>query len=196
MCGPVDAVVLAAGLGRRMGGAKHLLRLEGKPLLAHVLGALRGSRVRRTTVVLRVGDVAGQALSRELGAEAIWAEDPVEGRAASVRAGVRATPGDVGGFLFAMADQPFLGSEDFDALIAAFQEGRSGIVHASYAGARGTPVLLAAHYRDELLSLRDRQGGRVLMARHPADVGGVALDPARGRDLDRPEDLPAGDTDS
>jgi molybdenum cofactor cytidylyltransferase len=190
----VDAVVLAAGLGRRMGGAKHLLPLDEKPLLAHVLEAVGGSRVRKTRVVLRVGDVAGQSLSLELGAEAIWAETTGEGRAASVRAGVRATPADAAGLLFAMADQPFLGSEDFDALIAAFREGRSGIVHASYDGARGTPVLFSAHYRDELLSLRDRQGGRVLMARHPTDVRGVALDPARGRDLDRPEDLPSGDT--
>ena len=64
-------------------------------------------------------------------------------------------------------------------------------MQASYAGVRGSPVLFDRRYRDELLALRGADGGRVLLARHRADVRLVSLDPERGQDLDRPGDLPA-----
>lgn len=51
--GPVAAVVLAAGLGKRMGvpTPKVLLHAAGRPLLAHVLATLREAGVPRIVVV-------------------------------------------------------------------------------------------------------------------------------------------------
>jgi molybdenum cofactor cytidylyltransferase len=185
----VDAAVLAAGRATRMGRAKHLLRAKDVPMLQSVLAALRSSRVRRVVVVLREGDEEGRRLAESLGARAVDAEDADEGRAASVRAGLRALPEPSDGVLFALADQPYLETEDFDALIACFEEGDAGIVHAVYAGDRGSPVLFATRYRPELLALRGRDGGRQVIRRHIGDAAGVDLPPERGRDVDRPEDL-------
>ena len=182
-------VVLAAGRATRMRAPKHLLPVAGEPMLARVLRTLGRTQVAERCVVLRPDDDKGRALARALGVPAVASEDPAEGRAASVRAGVRASSGEVAGWLFAMADQPFLEPRDFDALIDAFRTGLAGIVCARYDAQRGTPVLFAARYRDELLALRGHEGGRVLIERHAADVAGVALDPGRGRDLDRPADL-------
>jgi len=182
------ALVLAAGLGRRMGGSKHLRELEGRPLLAHVVEALLGLPLTGVTGVLRPGDRPGMALLEELGAGIAIAESVDEGRAASVRAGVRAAPRDAD-LLFALADQPFLRAEDFAALLAALAPDGPGIVHASYDGQRGSPVLFSARYRAELLALRGADGGRAVIAAHPEDTLGIELDPERGRDVDRPEDL-------
>ena len=102
-------------------------------------------------------------------------------RAASVRAGVRAAPED-SDLLFALADQPYLRAEDYDRLIAAADPG--GIVHASYAGARGSPVLFGRRHRAELLELSGGEGGRVVIERHPGAARAVELDSERGRDLD------------
>jgi len=181
--------VLAAGRGRRMGGAKHLLPVDGRPMLARVVDALRASRADGVIGVLRPGDDAGAALLAELGADVAFAEPEDEGRAASVRAGVRAAPPDRD-LLFALADQPYLRAEDFDALIARRADGAGpSIVHALYAGQRGSPVLFGAEHRDELLALRGSQGGRAVIAAHPRDAVGVDLEPERGRDLDAPADL-------
>jgi CTP:molybdopterin cytidylyltransferase MocA len=169
-----------------MGGPKHLLAVDGQPMLLRVVRALKASRVERVVVVLRPGDETAGALLLEEGVSRVWAEDPEEGRAASLRAGVRALPSDHA-VLFALADQPWLESGDFDRLLEA--AGRAGIVHASYAGERGSPVLFAACYRDALLALRGTEGGRVLIRQHADDTVAVELDPERGRDLDRPEDL-------
>jgi CTP:molybdopterin cytidylyltransferase MocA len=184
----VFAVVLAAGRGRRMGGAKHLRLVDGRPMLAHVVEALRPV-CAGIACVLRPGDDEGAALLAELDVAVAWAEPADEGRAASVRAGVRSAAPDCD-LLFALADQPFLRSEDFARLVEVRRESGSGIVHAAYAGERGSPVLFAPGYREELSALRGAQGGRALIAAHPEDARAVDLDPERGRDLDQPEDLP------
>ena len=158
-------------------------------MLAHVLVALRGSRVRQVTVALREGDDEAAALVARDGAAIAWVEGAAETRSASIHAGVGAVRSDAEGILFAMADQPFLGASDFDALIGAFRDQPAGIVYARYAGQRSTPVLFASRYRAALLDLRGEEAGRVLIERHPDDAVGVDLDPERGRDLDRPEDL-------
>ncbi len=184
----VQAVVLSAGRGRRMGRPKHLLPLPdgGGVMLDRVLAALKGSRGMDPVVVLRPGDAAGCERATALGCRSVWAEDEDEGRAASVRAGVRASP-EQAAILFALADQPWLLPGDFDALIE--RAGDAAIVQASYLGQRGSPVLFGPALRPELLALFGGEGGRVLIERHRGEVIDVALDPVRGRDVDRLEDL-------
>jgi molybdenum cofactor cytidylyltransferase len=146
--------------------------------------------VRQVAVVLGAGDERGRALLDSIGVRAVEPESPDEGRAASVRAGLAALPPDAEGVLFALADQPFLEPEDFDALIERFERGDVGMVHATYDGERGSPVLFGVAYRAELEELRGSEGGRAVILRHPHDAVGVPLPPERGRDLDSPEDLP------
>jgi molybdopterin-guanine dinucleotide biosynthesis protein A len=49
----VTGVVLAGGAGRRMGGAKATALLDGRPLVAWVLDALRGAGIERRVVVAK-----------------------------------------------------------------------------------------------------------------------------------------------
>jgi molybdenum cofactor cytidylyltransferase len=173
-----------------MGRPKHLIPVSGIPVLVRVVEALRSSRVHTIAVVLRPGDQEGKALLAGLDVKWVETEDAEEGRAASVRAGLAALSREAEGLLFALADQPFLLAEDFDALIERFARHDVGIVYAAYAGQRGTPVLFGAAYRSELQRLRGAEGGRVVILGHPDDAAAVALPPGRGLDLDRPEDLP------
>jgi CTP:molybdopterin cytidylyltransferase MocA len=180
------AIVLAAGRGRRMGGPKHLIDIDGVPMLLHVVCALRDSQAVDLRVVLRPDDEAGEACLKAEGVRIATVAAGDEGRSASVRAGVADTP-EGGGLLIALADQPFLSVADFDQLIAAADADR--IIRACYADSPGTPVLFAPRYRSELLVLAGSEGGRSVIARHPEQVRSVALDPEHGRDLDTQEDL-------
>ena len=141
--------------------------------------------------VLRAGDALGLEVARKLGAAAVFAESTEEGRAASIRAAVRATAADTAGLLVALADQPFLEPRDFAALLAEFRRAAQGIVRARYADEPGTPVVFSRRYFPELLQLAGRDGGRKVIADHADQVRFVDLPPERGRDLDTPEDLPA-----
>lgn len=187
----IEACVLAAGRGQRMGGPKHLLPLQGVALLEHVVRALTRTSLTRVSVVLAPGDADGRALAERLGARALEAESADEGRAASVRACVRAVARGASGLLIALADQPFLESADFEAILAEGLRAPHTIVRAHYAGEPGSPVLFARDHFAELLGLRGREGGRSVIARHPDAVRLVDLPAAHGRDLDRPEDLPS-----
>ena len=159
-------------------------------MLLRVITALRDSRAGRIAVVLRPGDEAGERLVRGLGVEVRTAERVEDdGRAASVRAAVGSARPEASGLLMALADQPWLRAEDFDALLRAFESGSAGIVRARFAGSPGTPVVFARRYFEELSSLPPGEGGRAVISRHPDDVAAVDLDPERGRDVDRPEDL-------
>ncbi len=155
-------------------------------MLVRVAEALLGSAADSLVVVLRPGDEPGQQAAAALDLGTALAEPAEEGRAASVRAGVRACPEDHA-LLFAQADQPWLEVGDFDQLIAAARP--DGIVQACYDGVRGSPVLFGPVYRSELLALCGGEGGRVVVARHPERVTAIPLEPARGRDVDRPADL-------
>lgn len=182
--------MLAAGRGSRMGGAKHLLALDGVPLLERVLHTLARTSASRVFVVLAPGDAEGQALAERLGVAVVRAENADEGRAASVRAAVRATSSHAHGLLFALADQPFLQADDFERLFGELRQAPGSIVRARYDSQPGSPVVFARDYFPELLELRGREGGRSVIARHPDAVRSVDIVAARGRDLDRPEDLP------
>ena len=85
----VLAVVLAAGRGRRMSGAKHLLPVDGRPMLAHVIDALRPV-ADGLVCVLRPGDEPGAALLAELGVAVAWAEPADEGTHSHLGVGVLA----------------------------------------------------------------------------------------------------------
>jgi len=177
-----------------MGFPKHLYALEGVPLLERVVRVLLGTAATPIRVVLRPGDRAGAELAKSLGATPIFAENADEGRAASIRAAVRATRSDTSGLLVALADQPFLEPADLDALISEFGRAAQGIVRARYAGEPGTPVIFSRAHFPELLRLEGRDGGRRVIAANADEVRFVDLDPVRGRDLDTPEDLPARKT--
>jgi molybdenum cofactor cytidylyltransferase len=184
-----------------MGGFKHLIeidRTEGgatarRPLLGHVLATAARTRHAGITCVLASGDARGAELAAAFEISVVHALPRGEGRAASVRAGVRAAP-DARGWLFLMADQPFLTTDDLAHLSAAWAGDADRIIRASYAGQGGTPAIFGQRYRDALLALRGGEGGRVILARHPEAIVDVPLSPARGHDLDTRNDLPADAT--
>jgi molybdenum cofactor cytidylyltransferase len=172
-----------------MGGAKHLRELRGVPLAERVIRALRDTSASRVSLVLAPGDSEGRALAERVGVRSLEAESPDEGRAASVRAAVRAAAPDSAAILFALADQPFLEAADFERLLAAFRADPRGIVRASYGAEPGSPAVFARAHFAELLELRGRDGGRAVIVRHPGLTRLVDLPVEHGRDLDTPEDL-------
>ncbi len=73
----LSGVVLAGGMGSRMGGDKGLMELCSKPMVLHVVGAV--SRVAGD-ITVAVGKGRGDAYSRVLGTRARVVEDREEGR--------------------------------------------------------------------------------------------------------------------
>jgi 2-C-methyl-D-erythritol 4-phosphate cytidylyltransferase len=118
------AVVLAAGSGRRLGGAaKALLPLGGRPVLAWSLAALRASpSVGQIVVVMRAADEETLRTQWRTDARALGADLVVAGgteRWLSSRAGVEATDPAWSLAIVHDAARPLLRADEVERLIAA-----------------------------------------------------------------------------
>ncbi|HKJ11429.1 MAG TPA: NTP transferase domain-containing protein [Ornithinimicrobium sp.] len=192
----VDALVLAGGRGRRLGGQdKAAIRIEGRSLLDHVLaGVARTPAVTRTVVV---GDVELPAGTP--GAVRQLVEDPPgSGPVAAIDAGVRWLRGaDCAPWTLVLAvDQPGAGAvvpaliqatrtydtvpPTVDALVPRDDAGRWQWLLAVYR----TESLRRA--LDGLPRAQDAAMRRVFGALR---VGDVSVDTSLLGDIDTPEDL-------
>ncbi|HEY8981241.1 MAG TPA: NTP transferase domain-containing protein [Streptomyces sp.] len=135
---PYDAVVLAGGGARRLGGAdKPGVRVGGRALLDRVLGACADAV--RTVVV---------AAPRPTARPVDWAreEPPGGGPVAALDAGLRGTTADR--VVVLSADLPFLAPDTVHRLLAALDTGVDG---ALLADADGRDQPLVAAYRTAAL---------------------------------------------
>jgi CTP:molybdopterin cytidylyltransferase MocA len=126
----IAAVVLAAGAATRFGAPKQEL------LLPRVLARLAESPVDEVVVVEGAYRLAG------LPARAVACRDWDRGPGASLRCGLAALGPGVEAAVVCLADGPNLSPDAVRRVLAAWRAGASSVVAASYAGARGHPVVL------------------------------------------------------
>lgn len=190
----VGALVLAAGLSRRMGeGNKLLAPLDGAPLVARSVDAALASRARPVVVV--TGHEAERVRAALAGRAVVFADNPdyAAGLSASLRAGIGALGGALDGAVVCLADMPWVRAAHVDALVAAFEAvGERPICVPTFEGQRGNPVLWPARYFAALAALRGDTGARALLAAHAAEVCYVPVaDPGVTLDVDTPAALAA-----
>ncbi|MHC4550595.1 MAG: bifunctional UDP-N-acetylglucosamine diphosphorylase/glucosamine-1-phosphate N-acetyltransferase GlmU [Planctomycetota bacterium] len=116
---PLAAVVLAAGQGKRMRarGPKVLVEACGRPLVAHVLEALRPLHARPTVVVHGHG---GSAVQQALaGRDLLFAHQPEQrGTGHAVQCALPRLDGFAGDVLILCGDTPLLTTEVLQTLVA------------------------------------------------------------------------------
>ena len=188
----LDAVLLAAGAGSRLGGQpKSLLERDGVPLIRHQIAALRAAGMRELVVVLGhhaepiAAALAGVAVTQVRNAA------PDQGQASSLRVGLQALRDGLDGVVVALADQPLIDKADVAALIAAFEcRADAAMVVPRVAGAPGNPVLITAELRAEWLAGPAAEVGRRWRDAHPGRVAWFDRDNDHYRlDIDTVEDI-------
>ena len=188
----IAAIILAAGLSRRMGKANKLLaEIDGAPMVTRVADAVLASKASVAIVVTgheaqRVGATLG---GRKLAF--VHNPDYAEGLASSLRCGLAALPGDVDGVLVCLGDMPRITAAHLDRIIAAFSplEGRA-ICVPTCRGKWGNPVLFDRRFVAEMRRLKGDQGARHLIGQHHEVVAEVEMDDeAVLIDIDSPDKL-------
>jgi len=193
------AVILAAGVGSRFGGGKVRAPLEGRPLLAHVLAAVREAGIGRVVVVL--GRDAGAALDAVRDVDPGVLErvlvtvnpTPERGLATSLRLGFGAATAVAppAGVLVLLGDQPRVRADVLRVLCGAVASAHAIAVVPRYAGdAAPNPVLLLPAGWPLVEGLTGDRGLGPLLAADPARVVRVAV-PGANPDVDTPADLAA-----
>ncbi|MHC4323252.1 MAG: nucleotidyltransferase family protein [Planctomycetota bacterium] len=185
----ICAIVLAAGLSRRMGVQKLLLPFGGKTVIAHIVDQLLGSTVDEVHAV--VGHQT-ERISAELSNRAVSiVNNPnyTSGMLSSVRCGLRNLPEKCREVVVVLGDQPSVTAELIDKMLEAFAATDKSILVPLYKGKRGHPILFCSHYRDEILTQYDDVGLRGLLHSHSGDIFELAVSTASVLcDMDYPED--------
>jgi len=189
----IEAIVLAAGLGTRMGQAKPLLLVDGEPALARVLRRIRDAGLAHPVVVL--GAPSAQRIDEAVDltdATIVLNESPEAGMSGSLRLGLAAVSGEAAGALVFHADMPFVATETVQAVVRAADCG-ADIAAPRFRGHRGFPVFFRqARFPELRESLVGDTGGRAYLETHRDELVCVDVDdPGCVHDIDRPGDLKA-----
>jgi molybdenum cofactor cytidylyltransferase len=184
----IAAVVLAAGLSRRMGQAKLLMPVGGRAIVRYVVESVLAGGVDLVWVV--TGPDVEPIETALAGLEVQIAVNPApeEGQASSLRAGIAALPASVDAVLIALGDQPSLAPSIIPALLAARRTSPKLIVAPRYRDGQGNPVLFKREIFPELLRLTGDQGARPIIQKEPARVEWVELDLPMPPDVDTLDD--------
>ncbi len=181
----IAAVVLAAGMGSRMGRQKLLLPVaEGRPLIRLSVERVIAAGLDDVVVVLgRDADAVGAALAG-LPVRTVVNPRYAEGQSTSLRAGLDALGPATEAVVVALGDQPLPDPALIGQLVSAFRASGRPIVVPRYRDGRGNPVLFAAGLFDELRAVTGDTGGRGVVARDPGRVVEVPVDDLIPPDVD------------
>jgi molybdenum cofactor cytidylyltransferase len=188
----VAAVVLAAGMSRRMGTPKQLLRIGGETILERTLKNVRASNASEITLVLgHLAEDVQKAIATQ-GLKLVINPDYGQGMGTSLRSGLAAVGSDAAAALIVLGDQPWVTAETLDHLIACHQERKPQIIIPTYKGFRGNPVLLDRSVFAEVQSLNGNVGCRAIFGDHTEGILKLPVnDPGILLDIDSRNDLEA-----
>lgn len=187
----VAAVVLAAGLSRRLGRSKQLLPWRGSTLLGYTVSTLLHAGISRIAVVTGHDASAVASAVADLPVTLVHNPDFVQGQGTSVACGARwAQQCAIDRVLFVPCDQPFLSAVHIAMLLAADPHAAALVPRVE--GQPTSPVMWAATALPLLAQLSGEQGGRRLFAE--GSIKPTYIDLAAPEllcDIDTPEDYAA-----
>jgi molybdenum cofactor cytidylyltransferase len=187
----IAAVVLAAGAASRFGSPKALARLDGRPILEHVLDAVRDAGIREVVVVLgHAADEIEEGITW-LDERLLRNPDP-RFLSSSLQLGVAAAAAlepPPSAVVIVLGDQPRTRSDVIRALVSAARSSDRPVVVPRYAeGGGANPTLLKADAFELVDEATGDRGLGPVLAADPDLVLEVPV-PGSNPDIDTPGDL-------
>jgi molybdenum cofactor cytidylyltransferase len=184
------AALLAAGVGRRVGGPKAFLDVGGETILARVTrGCLAGGF--RPLVAVLPPQLVEEARERypEIGGILVN-PDPDSGPLRSLNLALDALPETSAGVLMVLVDFVLVRPSTYRALAEAVGRDSARLWRPIHQGRHGHPVWFPADLFDSLRQAAVTEGARAVVYANQARWGAVEVDdPWIHRDLDTAEDL-------
>ncbi|MTI79699.1 MAG: nucleotidyltransferase family protein [Firmicutes bacterium] len=163
----ISAVILAAGLSRRMGKPKQLLPLGSKKLVEHAVANALYSKAGEVIVVIGAQREKVEQTLSLYDVKTVFNPRYNEGQGTSVAAGAAAVSSQCQGILYLLADQPFVYPEVIDGIIDAFLDKKAPVVRA---GRTGHPVLFDIALKHQIMQLSGDTGGRKIISKYKQNI--------------------------
>jgi molybdenum cofactor cytidylyltransferase len=187
----IAAVILAAGMSRRMGSPKGLLGLGGRTVVERIVISAAGAEASPLVVVT---GHAPERIRDGLWAypEVTFAHNPnyeIGGMLSSVQSGVAAILNRCDAFFLMLLDQPLVQPATLRFMAAHRKGSGSRIVMPAFKGEHGHPLLIDASYAAEILAIGIDATLHTFVQKHRGEIDVLEVeDPGVVTDLDTPED--------
>lgn len=187
----IGAVILAAGLSKRMGKSKLTLMLDKIPIIEHVMRHVEASDVDSIVLVYSKYTRDVKPLADKHGIHCVENDHAEDGLSTTVKLGLSHMLGEQG-VMFVLGDQPFIETRDINMLVGHFRKNRDKIiVPVNYEG-RGNPVIFPEKYFNEILAIGGDKGARQLLDKYAEDIVFVEVDESKIQfDVDTVDDFEA-----
>lgn len=159
----ITAIIMASGLSKRMGTDKLILPFRRKLLFQHILDTLEKIAFEEIIIVTTNEKIMDYA--KKKGITAVVNDDADKGQSASILKGLENSPKS-DGYMFIVADQPFLSEETIQTLINVFSKNPDKIVMPFFKGAKGNPVIFPHRVKKDLMKITGDQGGSVVIKKN------------------------------
>jgi molybdenum cofactor cytidylyltransferase len=175
----IAALVLAAGLSRRMAPWNKLLALlpSGQTMIAQTVDNVLATSASPVVVVVGHQDELIRDALTDKKIRFVHAPDFADGMAASLRAGMTALSNGIGAVLICLGDMPLINPSELNRIISAYDpsEGRE-IIIPSHDGQRGNPVLWGRRFFNELLNLSGDSGAKQILHKYMEYVSEIPIE--------------------
>lgn len=185
----ISAIILAAGLSKRMKQPKPLLRWGNQSVIRHIADTLVTAGVRNIVVVC--GSNMG-SIQKELEETcALTVYNPFfenNEMSDSVKRGISAIEDDQQAALICLADQPMMLPQTVDMILSEYIRLNASLVFPSFQYRRGHPWLVDRKLWPEIMKLQPPQTMRDFLNEHASEIHYVQVESETIlADMDTPE---------
>jgi molybdenum cofactor cytidylyltransferase len=185
----IAGIVLAAGLGTRMGRNKMLINLDGRSVVRRAVETATAARLSPVLVVMGHEHDRVQAALNGLLYLKVINPDYALGMNTSLRAGIAAVPDSCAAALLMLADMPLVDARMLTDLCEAFRSKQSPLVVSTYDQVVAPPIVYGRELFAELLALRAEDCGKRVVKAHRDEALELAWPASALTDLDQPGDV-------
>jgi len=158
----ISAIIMAAGLSKRMNRDKLLMKIKGKFIFEFIFETINKCKDCFEDVIIVAKEEIILVRAIEYGFIAVKNDNSHLGQSESIKLGIN-NSSIVGGFMFFTADQPFVSAKTIKELTRTFESNPNNIVVPCYKGINGSPAIFPEIFKNHLLELQGETGGRIII---------------------------------
>lgn len=163
----VNAVIMASGYSTRMGENKLLLPFKGKPIIEHVIDAIKECNFNEIILVGKEKQILDIGKNKNI--LTVLNTESYKGQSQSIKLGILNTCAS-DGYMFFTADQPLIDSYTINLLLDTFMKNKNSIIVPRYKTKPGSPTIFSTKFKDQLLNLQGDVGGKAIINNHLSEV--------------------------
>ena len=159
----ISAILLAAGLSKRMGGENKLTKkIQGIPLIKHSVKNILLSSVEELIIVLGYQkEIIEKLIDKHEKVKFIFNKDFESGMASSIKIGINHLSDNSEAFFICLADMPMVSSNIYDFLIKS--KNQKDILVPTYKGQQGNPVLFDKSIKEKIMNISGDTGAKKIL---------------------------------